>query len=85
MGGQQTFIEGGSCQGIIVEGREESGQMSYIIDGTVVEEYQVLGRRTPSYLETARCIAFRLNARQQLDASHDVGLAEQLRGSGQLL
>ena len=83
--GQQTFIECGTGQGIVVEGGEEAGQMTDIVDRTVVEQYHVLGRRAAADLETARGIALGLDARQQLDAAHDVGLAEQLRGGGQFL
>ena len=83
--GQQTFIECGTGQGIVVESGEEAGQVTDIVDRTVVEQYHVLGRRAAADLETARRIALGLDARQQLDAAHDVGLAEQLRGCGQLL
>ena len=85
MGGQKTLVEGGTCQGVVVEGGEETGQVTDIVDRTVVEQYQVLGRGTSTDLEAARGIALRLDTRQQLDATHDVGLAEELGGCGQFL
>ena len=59
--------------------------MADVVDWCIVEEHQVLGRRAAAHLETARRIALGLDARQQLDAAHDVVLAEELRGSRQFL
>ena len=52
--------------------------MSHVIDGRIIEEHLVLCRRTATHLKPAGGIALRLHTGQQLDAAHDVVLAEQL-------
>ena len=85
LGGQQSFVECAGCQGIVVEGGEETAHMSYVVDGGVVEQHLVLCRRAASYLEAAGGIALGLDTGQQLDGAHDIVLAKQLRRRCQVL
>ena len=61
LGGQQSFVECAGCQGIVVEGGEETAHMSYVVDGGIVEQHLVLCRRAASYLKAAGGIALGLD------------------------
>ena len=42
LGGQQSLVERGTAEGIVVEGGEEAGQVAEVVDGYAVVEYGVL-------------------------------------------
>ena len=85
MGRNESLVERGRGQGIVVEGREETGQMAYVVDGCLVIEDGILCRRTATHLKAAGSIALGLDTRQQLYGAHDVGLAEKCRLRGEFL
>ena len=56
----------GTRQGVIIEGTEETRQMSYIVDRSLIIENGILGCRTTTHLKVAGGVALGLHARQQL-------------------
>ena len=66
LGRQQSLIERGSHHSIVVERRKQSHHVADIIDGSPIQQYQVLGSLSTTHLITARGFAFAFYARQQL-------------------
>jgi len=85
LGGQQTLVERGTGQRVVVEGGEETANVADVIDGGIVEEHLVLCRGATAHLEAAAGVALRLHAGQQLDGAHEVVLSEQLGCGRQVL
>ena len=75
-GGEGALVEGDVFHGVGVEGREETAEVTDVVEWHAVEEEEVLVGSAAAHVHAAVALAAALHAGHELQGLDDVGLAE---------